>query len=79
MEETFTSREPLTQMEVLMVGELLKAEELAAKKTQFYSDHAQDPEIRKLLGSFADAHRQKVQGLVSKLKSYQDGGAHHRG
>jgi hypothetical protein len=66
--------EHLTQMEVLMAGELLKVEEIAAKKAQFYSDNAHDPEIRRLLGSFADAHRQKIQGLVSKLKEYSHEG-----
>lgn len=69
------SVEPLTQMEVLMVGELLRVEELAAKKTQAYSDKAQDPELRRLLGSFADAHREKLQGLVGKLREY--GGEGH--
>lgn len=67
--------EPFTQMEALMVGELLRVEEVAAKKAQFYSDSAQDPEIRRLLGSFADAHRQKLQGLISKLKEYNHEGA----
>lgn len=67
--------ESMTQMEVLLVGELLKAEELAARKAQVYSETAQDPELRKLMGSFADAHRQKIQGLVSKLKEYGGGEA----
>lgn len=73
--EQRTAAEPMTQMEVLMLGELLKAEEIAARKAQAYSERAQDPEARKLLGSFADAHRQKIQGLVSKMKAF-GGGAH---
>lgn len=64
----------LTQMELLMTSELLKVEEIAAKKAQAYSERAEDPELQKLLGSFADAHRAKVQGLISKLREYGEGG-----
>jgi hypothetical protein len=67
----------MTQIEVLMVGELLRIEEVAAKKAQAYSDRAKDPELQRLLGSFADAHRQKIQGLVSKLKEYGGEGSPH--
>lgn len=67
----------LTQMEVLMAGELLKVEELAAKKAQAYSERAQDHELQKLFGSFADAHRAKVQGLISKLREYGEGSMGH--
>lgn len=69
--------EGLTQMEVLMAGELLRVEEIAAKKAQAYSERAQDPELQKLLGSFADAHRAKVQGLLSKLREYGEGTRAH--
>ncbi len=65
--------ENMTQIEMLMVGELLKVEEVAARKAQVYADRAQDPELRNLLGSFADAHRQKLHGLVSKLREYGAG------
>lgn len=65
--------EGLTQMELLHLEELMRAEEVAAKKAQHYADLCSDPELKKLLGSVADAHRQKLQGLMSKLETWGRG------
>ena len=73
-EEGFNFVESLSQMEVLMVGELLRNEELAAKKAQVYADMAHDPELRELMGGFAHAHRQKVRGLIGRMKEFSGEG-----
>lgn len=76
VEPTTTTAGPLSQMEVLLLGELLQAEEIAARKAQAYADAARDDEVRQLLGAYADAHRQKIQGLMCKLRTYGLGGGH---
>lgn len=58
----------LTQMELLQVNELLRAEELSWRKSAHYAYHAQDPQVRQLAQQCGDHHRQHMQTLINQLQ-----------
>lgn len=57
----------LTQMELLQVNELLRAEELAWRKSAHYAQYAQDPQIRQVAQQCGQQHRQHLQTLIGQL------------
>lgn len=57
----------LTQMELLQVNELLRAEELAWRKSAHYAHHAQDEQVRQLARQCGEHHRQHMQTLINQL------------
>lgn len=59
----------LTQMELLQVHELLRAEELAWRKCEHYVQYAQDPQIKQMAQQCAQHHRQHMQTLIGQLQS----------
>jgi len=59
----------LTQMELLQINELLRAEELAWRKCEYYGQYAQDPQVRQMAQQGAQHHRQHMQTLMSQLQS----------
>lgn len=61
----------LTQMELLQVNELLRAEELAWKKCDHYAQYAQDPQIKQMAQQCAQHHHQHMQTLLGQLQSMQ--------
>lgn len=58
----------LTQMELLQVNELLRAEELAWRKSAHYAQHAQDPQIRQVAQQCGEHHRAHMQTLINQLQ-----------
>lgn len=58
----------LTQMELLQVHELLRAEELAWRKSAHYAQYAQDSQIRQLAQQSVQHHRQHLQTLIGQLQ-----------
>lgn len=59
----------LTQMELLQVHELLRAEELAWRKCSHYAEHAQDPQVKQMSQYCSQRHRQHMQTLLGQLQS----------
>lgn len=61
--------EQLTQMELLQVEELMKAEDLAVKKYGIYARNCRDAQLKKLFQEGADAHRMHLEGLMGQLRA----------
>lgn len=59
----------LTQMELLQVHELLRAEELAWRKCAHYTQYAEDPQVKQLAQQVGQQHRQHMQTLLGQLQS----------
>ncbi len=59
----------LTQMELLQVHELLRAEELAWRKCEHYAQYAEDPQIKQMSQHCSQQHRQHMQTLLGQLQS----------
>ncbi len=67
--------EQLTQMELLQVEEMLRAEDLAVKKCKFYAEKCHDPGLQKIFREGADARQMHLEGLLGQLRTL-NGKAH---
>ncbi|MDA8333689.1 MAG: hypothetical protein M0Z41_01650 [Peptococcaceae bacterium] len=63
----------LTEMEKLHARELLRTEQLCAKKAGLYLNQVQDPNLRDFVSQFAQKSQQHVQALQSILGSGSGG------
>ncbi|OPX90885.1 MAG: hypothetical protein A4E54_00563 [Pelotomaculum sp. PtaB.Bin117] len=61
--------EQLTQMELLQLEELLRAEELAVKKSDFFADNCQDADLKKIFQESSRVHQGHLDGLLGQLRS----------
>lgn len=55
-------------MELLQLEELLRAEELAAKKSEVYADNCQDADLKKIFQESSRVHRGHLDGLLGQLR-----------
>ncbi|MHB8918347.1 MAG: hypothetical protein ACYC4H_10015 [Desulfocucumaceae bacterium] len=67
--------EQLTQMELLQIEEMLRAEDLAIKKCKFYAGSCHDADLKKVFMAGADAHQMHLEGLMGQLRAL-NGKAH---
>lgn len=67
--------EQLTQMELLQIEEMLRAEDLAVKKCKFYAQSCHDADLKKAFQEGANAHQMHLEGLLGQLRAL-NGKAH---
>lgn len=61
----------MTQMELLHVHEILRQEELAARKCFVLAAQARDPQLQNLCRQAGDQHFRHMQMLVAQLENPQ--------
>lgn len=60
----------LTEMELLLVGQQLRAEALAIAKYDSCSQQSNDPRLQQMYATAADRHRSHYETLMRQVQSF---------